>query len=432
MADCRVVAAQILAAVCGQGQSLERQLARHEPAVRERDRALLRELCYGGLRWQPRLQALLAPLLQKPLKERDADIQQLLIVGAYQLLYTRIPAHAAISSVVAACRELKKDWATGLVNGVLRALQRQHEQLAAQLPAAAADAHPTWLWQRIRAAWPQQAAAVFAANNSHPPLCLRVNRRQGSRADYSAALQAAGIEAADCAFAADGLRLATPCDISALPGFAAGAVSVQDEAAQLAAPLLAPQPGERVLDACCAPGGKTGHLLELQPDLELLALDSAGARLVRVADNLRRLQLDAQLREGDATRPDDWWDGRPFARILLDAPCSGTGVIRRHPDIKLLRSAADITRLAQLQRQLLDALWPLLAPGGLLLYATCSILPEENVQVVESFLAAHTDAQSAPFAADWGIEQTVGRQLLPDSAGCDGFYYARLQKNAGA
>jgi 16S rRNA (cytosine967-C5)-methyltransferase len=255
-----------------------------------------------------------------------------------------------------------------------------------------------------------------------------VNRRRATRESYLDALSAAGIEADPCALADSGIRLRAPRDISALPDFDAGSASVQDEAAQLAAPLLQAEPGQRVLDACCAPGGKTGHLLEQQPDLDLWALDSVPERLDRVAANLNRLQLYARLIAGDATRPATWWDGKHFDRILLDAPCSGTGVIRRHPDIKLLRTAADIVQLAALQLQLLQALWPLLAPGGVLLYATCSILPEENTQVLERFLALTPDAREFPIAADWGLAQPVGRQLLPGANACDGFYYARLRK----
>lgn len=428
--DCRAAAAQILAAVCGEGQSLERQLARLEPSVRERDRALLRELCYGSLRRHPLLSALLTPLLRKPFKERDLDIEQLLIIGAYQILFTRIPEHAAISSVVEACRALRKEWATGLVNGVLRNLQRSQADLLNKLPEPAKQAHPHWLWQRLRKAWPEQVEAVFAANNDYPPMCLRVNQQRTTRAAYLEQLGASAIEAQPCAIAEQGVRLNTPADVATLPGFGDGAVSVQDEAAQLAAPLLQLEAGQRVLDACCAPGGKTGHILEQQPALsELWALDNAPERLKRVADNLRRLGLSAHLLTGDATQPQPWWDGKTFDRILLDAPCSGTGVIRRHPDIKLLRTPDDIVQLAALQRQLLDALWPLLAPGGLLLYATCSILPEENTQVLEKFLAETPDARELPIAADWGLAQTVGRQLLPGIGACDGFYYARLSKN---
>jgi 16S rRNA (cytosine967-C5)-methyltransferase len=428
--DCRAAAAQIVAAVCSEGHSLERQLARLEPAVRERDRALLRELCYGSLRWHPQLSALIEPLLQKPLKKADADIAQLLIIGAYQLLHTRIPPHAAINTAVEASRALKKKWAAGLINAVLRKVQREQQTLLEHLTDAARRAHPQWLWQHLRATWPQQLETIAAANNHYPPMCLRVNALRTTRDEYLRELNAANIAADACALSADGIRLHEPTDVARLPHFADGAVSVQDEAAQLAAHLLNAQPQQRVLDACCAPGGKTCHILELQPQLrELVALDVDTARLHRVESNLQRLHLRANIVAGDAATPQSWWDNEPFERILLDAPCSGTGVIRRHPDIKLLRSESDIAQLAQLQLQLLTALWPLLARGGVLLYATCSIMPEENTRVLERFLATTGDARELPIDATWGIAQTVGRQLLPSIDGCDGFYYARLQKN---
>ena len=427
MHDCRAAAAQALAAVVD-GAPLEHALARVEPGVRERDRALLRELCYGGLRWHVQLAALIAPLLQKPLKAKDRDIEQLLIVGAYQLLHTRIPPHAAINSAVEASRHLRKNWAASIINAVLRRLQRESEHLLTGLTQAQRDAHPQWLWETIQAAWPAQAEHVFAADNGYPPLCLRVNRLRGERDTYLQKLGAAGIAAAPCALSAAGIRLDQACAVDALPGFADGDVSVQDEAAQLAAALLDVRPGQRVLDACCAPGGKTAHILETQPDARMVALDVSAERLRRVTDNLERLHLRADVIAGDALTPQTWWDGAPFERILLDAPCSGTGVIRRHPDIKLLRTAADIRQFAELQGRLLAALWPLLAPGGLLLYATCSAMPAENTDVITAFCAAQADAQPQPLAVNWGLEQPAGRQLLPTPTGSDGFFYALLRK----
>jgi 16S rRNA (cytosine967-C5)-methyltransferase len=427
--DCRAAAAQIIAAVCTQGHSLERELSHLEPSVRERDRSLLRELCYGSLRWHPQLSALIKPLLQKPLKKTDTDVEQLLIVGAYQLLHTRIPPHAAINTVVEACRTLKKNWATGLINAVLRKLQREQQTLLDNLSDAACRAHPQWLWRQLREAWPQHIETIAAANNHYPPMCLRVNRLQTTRENYLNNLNTADLVAALCALSDDGIRLHEPVDVARLPHFADGAVSVQDEAAQLAAHLLDAQPQQRVLDACCAPGGKTCHILELQPQLrELIALDIDATRIHRVEANLQRLHLNARTLAGDALAPHEWWDNEPFERILLDAPCSGTGVIRRHPDIKILRNESDIAQLAELQLQLLTALWPLLARGGVLLYATCSIMPAENTRVLERFLAAADDARELPINAEWGIAQTIGRQLLPSVDGCDGFYYARLRK----
>ncbi len=426
--DCRALAAAAVAAVAG-GQSLGAQLLAAETKVTPRDKALLRELCYGTLRWQPQLSALIRPLLAKAFKAKDRDLEALLWVGAYQLQHTRIPDHAALAATVEAARALGKGWATGLLNGVLRNLQRRIDELRAALSPAAAAAHPDWLWQRLNRDWPEQAGAIAAANNAHPPMCLRINPARVAIDTYLDELAATGISADRCASAPTGVRLQAPVDVAALPRFANGAVSVQDEAAQLAAPLLALAAGQRVLDACCAPGGKTGHILESEPNLaEVWALDSSADRLRRVEDNLRRLSVSANLLAGDARTPAAWWDGQPFDRILLDAPCSGTGVIRRHPDIKLLRTAADIDQLAALQRELLAALWPLLAPGGVLVYATCSVLPQENTEVVTAFLSATPDAEEWQIEEAWGLAQPVGRQLLPQIDGCDGFFYARLRK----
>ena len=318
--------------------------------------------------------------------------------------------------------------AAGLVNAVLRNRQRRRAALDAALAAepVAVHAHPAWLLERLQADWPADWPAIVEASNQQAPMMLRVNLARESRDEALARLATAGIAAAAHAQVASAVVLEHPAEVSALPGFADGRLSVQDGAGQLAAPLLAPEPGDRVLDACCAPGGKTGHLLETALGLELLALDIDATRLVRVRENLDRLGYDAELLAADAGAPADWWDGRPFERILLDAPCSATGVIRRHPDIKALRQPADIDALAARQRALLDALWPLLAPGGILLYATCSLLRAENETVIAAFLAAHPDAAELVIDADWGLALRHGRQILPGSAGLDGFYYARL------
>ncbi len=429
MLDCRAAAAQIVTAVVG-GETVERALARIESHVRERDRALLRELCYGSLRWHVQLDALIKPLLQKPLKARDNDIAQLLVIGAYQLLHTRIPAHAAINSAVEATRYLQKEWAAGLINAVLRKLQRESDDRREHLRPSQRDAHPQWLWEALRAAWPQYAQQIYSANNEYPPMCLRVNALRTNRAAYLQTLNEQGLAATACEFSECGIQLDQPCAVDALPGFNEGLVSVQDEAAQLAAALLDVRPNQRVLDACCAPGGKTAHILESQPSAQVWALDVSSERLQRVTENLERLQLQAQVIAGDALAPQGWWDNTAFDRILLDAPCSGTGVIRRHPDIKLLRTPADIAQFALLQSRLLETLWPLLVPGGILLYATCSIMPAENTGVIEKFCANHTDAVLAPLAVEWGMAQPAGRQLLPAVQGGDGFYYALLRKSA--
>ena len=431
----RLAAARALAAVLSGKASLNSSLPAQLDKVEERDRGLVQDLAFGTARWQPRLDLLAAQLLQKPFKAADADVQALLLVGLYQLFYTRIPAHAAIGETVGCADKLKKPWAKGLLNAVLRRAQREGEALLADMERdpVVRTAHPRWLQKALKAFWPQQWEAIRAANNAHPPMILRVNRHHHSRDAYLALLTETGISASPCQYSRDGILLAEACDVRGLPGFAEGWVSVQDEAAQLAADLMELAPGQRVLDACCAPGGKTCHLLEAEAGLaEVVAIDLEAKRLARVRENLDRLQLDAQLIACDARDTASWWDGKPFQRILLDAPCSATGVIRRHPDIKLTRQADDIPALAALQGELLDALWPTLEVGGMLVYATCSSLPTENTEVIEAFLARTPGARELDLALEAGLRQPHGRQLLAQEGGHDGFYYAKLIKIAAS
>lgn len=431
----RLAAAKALAPVFSGKASLGSSLPELLERVTARDRGLAQELAYGTARWQPRLSGLANQWLQKPFKAADADVEALLLVGLYQLLYTRIPPHAALGETVGCAEALKKPWAKGLLNAVLRRAQRESQEL---LPSLERDpvirvAHPRWLQKSLKAQWPEHWEAICAANNQHPPMTLRVNHRQKTRAQYLEALQAAGIEAQPSLYSEDGIQLASACDVTQLPGFAEGWISVQDEAAQLAAQLLEIAPGQRVLDACCAPGGKTCHLLEREPKLaEVVALDLEPARLKRVQENLDRLQLKASLVAADARNTAQWWDGKAFQRILLDAPCSATGVIRRHPDIKLTRQPEDIPALAALQSQLLDALWPTLEVGGILLYATCSVMNTENAEVIDAFLARTLGARELPVDLTCGISSAHGRQLFPQADGHDGFYYAKLIKVAAA
>ncbi len=431
----RLAAARALAAVLSGKASLNSSLPAQLDKVDERDRGLTQDLAFGTARWQPRLDLLAAQLLQKPFKAADADVQALLLVGLYQLFYTRIPAHAAIGETVGCADKLKKPWAKGMLNAVLRRAQREGEELLAGMERdpVVRTAHPRWLQKALKAFWPEQWEAICAANNAHPPMILRVNRRHHSRDAYLALLADAGIDASACQYSRDGIVLAEACDVRGLPGFAEGWVSVQDEAAQLSADLLELAPGQRVLDACCAPGGKTCHLLEAEAGLaQMVAIDLEAKRLTRVRENLDRLQLDAELIACDARDTASWWDGKPFQRILLDAPCSATGVIRRHPDIKLTRQADDIPALATLQGELLDALWPTLEVGGMLLYATCSSLPTENTEVIEAFLARTPGARELDLATEAGLRQPHGRQLLAQEGGHDGFYYAKLIKIAAS
>ncbi|WP_129139246.1 16S rRNA (cytosine(967)-C(5))-methyltransferase RsmB [Modicisalibacter coralii] len=431
--DVRAVAARVLAPVlAGQGSLAGLDAALAEAGVVECDRGFAKALCFGVCRTLPRLEALAGELLRQPFKPRDADVQALLLLGLYQLLHMRVPPHAAVGETAGAARALRKEWATRVLNGCLRRFQREATTLQARVDRdpGVALMHPPWLLKRLRHAWPDDWRAIAEANNRPGPLTLRVNARRTTRDAYLARLVEAGLPASPCPHAGSGITLAEPCDVAALPGFAEGEVSVQDEAAQLAEGLLAPAleggNGRRVLDACAAPGGKTAHLLEAF-DAELTALDVDAERLARVRATLERLGLSARLERADASAL-AWWDGTPYDAILLDAPCSGTGVIRRHPDIKHLRRPADLRELATLQARLLDTLWQTLAPGGTLLYATCSVLPEENADQIDAFLARTPDAQATTPEAAWGRVAGAGRQLLPQDDGHDGFFYARLEK----
>ena len=430
----RAAAAQVVDAVVTSGRSLDTALPEHEARVAPQDRALLRLLCYGTLRHYWRLQFWIGQLLDRPLKPKDGVINALLAIGLYQLTETRIPDHAVVSQTVEASRLLRRPKLAGLLNAVMRRFLREDIAAAAPDGAEAAHDHPQWLIDAITNDWPEHGNAILAANNARAPMWLRVDTSRTTAASYVQTLQDAGL-AAEAFAAIDGaVRLIEPASVEDLPGFAEGLVSVQDAAAQLAAPWLLRGNGGRVLDACAAPGGKSGHLLELGgAEIDLTCLDSNAKRLDSVRDNLGRLGRSATLVCGDASTPQTWWDGTAFDAILLDAPCSATGVIRRHPDIKLLRRATDIAPLARLQRRLLDSLWPLLAPGGRLLYVTCSVLAAENDDVLRPFIEATTDAQEDVALQNNNIRDLMQRkacgfQVLPGTADMDGFYYACLER----
>lgn len=424
----RLIAAKALARVVVDGQSLTAALEQVLQTVESaQDRALVQALCYGVCRQYHRLDFMLAQLLDRPLK--DIHIRLLILVGLYQLGFMRIKTHAAVSETVNAAA--RKPWAKGLVNALLRRYIRERDRFeaAADENASARFSHPEWLIAKIRADWPEQADRCLQENNLPPPFALRVNLARISREAYRDLLSEQGITAELVGFCASALILDKPVPVETLPGFGEGLVSVQDAAAQLAAGLLDVRPGQRVLDLCAAPGGKTAHILEMQPQLkEMVAIDVDGNRMRRVQENLQRLRLQAQTRIGDASHPEDWWDGQPFDRILVDAPCSALGVIRRHPDIKLLRRAEDIDSLRAMQGAILNAAWSLLAPRGCLLYATCSVLKEENERQILGFLADHPDASELPITAEWGHSGAAGRQILTGEAAMDGFYYALLRK----
>ncbi|MEM7252466.1 MAG: 16S rRNA (cytosine(967)-C(5))-methyltransferase RsmB [Pseudomonadota bacterium] len=412
------------------GRSVEATLNPRIDPLARREASLCQELVYGTLRWLPRLDAIADRLLSRPIKSKDRPVRLALLLGLYQLLYTRVPAHAAISTAVDLLARGRWQWGKGVVNGCLRNFERRKDDVLRHVERleAARLAHPPWLLESLRRDWPQHWESTAQANNAHAPMTIRINLSHGPREDYVARLDAVGITGQPTVHSSAGFTLERPMPAEQLPGFSDGAVSVQDEASQLAATLLNPKSGHRVLDACAAPGGKTAHLLESVPGLALVALDNDATRLGTLRENLDRLGLSASTHPGNAAHPSEWWDGQPFDRILLDAPCSATGVIRRHPDIKLHRRAGDIARLGDAQTVLLDTLWPLLAEGGWLLYATCSLLHAENTEQIVRFLARQPDAELLPIDANWGRKTEAGRQILPGDQGMDGFFYARLAK----
>ncbi|SEI47488.1 16S rRNA (cytosine967-C5)-methyltransferase [Allopseudospirillum japonicum] len=432
----RTRAAQALCPVLQQKASLTQPLAQAQQGLSAADAALVQEICFGVMRFLPRLQAMSRLLLKQAWKNKDTDLHALLLVGMYQLIYTRIPAHAALSETVEGARELNKTWATKVLNACLRRVQEEGANLVAQAnqKQEAAYAHPSWLLKAWKKSFGTDWQAIAEANNQRPPFTVRVNTQAISRDDYLKTLADQGIQAEPAPYATTGVYFAQALKVENLPGFAQGWVSVQDEAAQLAADLLQVKAKMRVLDACCAPGGKSMHLLQAYPQLgELVALDKDPQRLQAVQTSLDRLQPQApcQLICADAAQPDTWWDGQAFDRILLDAPCSGTGVIRRHPDIKHLRRLSDIDALVAIQQKLLQSLWPLLTPNGILVYATCSTLTRENKDVMANFIYQHPDAEVIKLDTfSWGQASGIGRQLLPQPQGHDGFFYACLKKVA--
>ncbi len=424
----RLIAAKVLTSVIRDGQSLTAALNNTLGVVEsDKDRAFIQALCYGVCRNFHRLDYILSQMLDKPLK--DLDVKALALIGLYQLKFMRVKSHAAVSETVLAAR--KKPWAKALINALLRSYLRGQEgfEQKADNVKSALVSHPDWLIQQIEQDWPMQAQQIFQQNNEQPPMALRVNLANISQYQYLQKLRDQGIEAEAVSFCRSAILLNKPAVVDILPGFSEGWVSVQDTAAQLAAELLDVQIGHRVLDVCAAPGGKAAHILEHQPKVrELVAVDIDKLRLQRVNDNFQRLKLSAKLIVGDASKPEDWWDGQLFDRILLDVPCSALGVIRRHPDIKLLRRAEDINTLQVLQQRIMTAVWPLLAPGGIMLYATCSILKQENEQQIEAFLVTNANAIEVPINADWGLVRRYGRQILTGESAMDGFYYALIRK----
>ena len=436
----RALAAKCCYSVIDQGRSLGDELPKQQDKVAAKDKALLQEICYGVLRYLPELEHDVRGLMQKPLTGKQRVFHFLLLVGVYQIKFMRIPDHAAVSETVAATSTLKNSRMKALVNGVLRNFVRASEAAIATnsqtslsdsaLPVSIQYNHPSWFIKKVQQAYPDQWQQILNANQHKPPMWLRVNQQHHTSAEYQKLLADAEISASSTESSSQAIELTRPTDVSKLPGFEQGWVSVQDGAAQQAARLLDCQKDDEVLDCCAAPGGKTCHILEQTTDIaSMTAIDIEPSRLVRVEENLTRLGLSAKVIAADAANSQTWWQGQQFDRILLDVPCSGTGVIRRHPDIKWLRKASDIDALVILQQKILKETWSLLKPGGTLLYATCSILPQENSEQVKDFIKNNTDAKLLHIDCTENTDKnTIGWQLLPGEKNMDGFYYAKLLK----
>jgi len=430
MSNSRAIVAKILCSLLNDRGSLNTLLGNHKDHP---EFSLIQESSYGCCRWYFALESLLEQLLNKPLKKQDLDIKCLMICALYQLRELQVAEYAVINESVSAALIFKKPWAKGLVNAVLRGYQRKKGVLEETLATRTANkclAFPHWLESEISKQWPEQALSIFQNSNQRPPMTLRVNLARNSRDQYLEALAEAGVSASVGHLAGSALYLDKPAPVTDLPGFAEGKVSVQDEASQLVPSLLQLEPDQHVLDACAAPGGKSCHILESEHSLTgLTSIDMSQSKLDRIRENFERLGLEANLVAADATEIEAWWDGNQFDRILLDAPCSATGVIRRHPDIKLLRKPEQIKSVAETQFSLLTKLWACLKPGGLLLYTTCSLLRQENEETIKRFLDSTDSAKYEAIAADWGVECAFGRQLLPGTnSGPDGFFYAVLRK----
>jgi len=425
----RALAAMALTPLLRNQGSLNTQLAKSEGLCPEKDRALLRELSYGTMRFYPQLNTLLTTLQNRPFKYKDIEVKAIALIGLYQLKHMRVPAHAAINESVNACKQLNTQGAAKLINAILRRYQRDHVSLEESMTNNEVYRfnHPEWMIAKLKNNWPEHWQQILETNNQQAPLTLRINQRSCSRNDYQQQLTQI-IESEATRFSHHGLHLAESINVETLPGYQVGAFSVQDEAAQLSAQLLDLKPAQRILDACAAPGGKLCHILETEANLLAVdAIEIDAKRSQRIKENLQRLRVQANLIIADAASQ-TWWSGKKYDRILLDAPCSATGVIRRNPDIKYLRKSEDIHELSKLQYSILENCWAMLKPGGKLLYATCSIFPQENERLVGRFISHQDRVKHLRIEAEWGIERDYGRQLFPQKNGHDGFYYALLQK----
>ncbi len=431
----RRLAFQWLASVVNDGRSVNDILSRTEVSegVLAKDISFAKQILFGSLRYFHQIKAILEQLLEKPLKQKDQDVWVILVMGIYQLRYMSVPDHAAISETVELSKRIKKPWASGLINACLRNYLRRVADIEAKLSKAKTfkTSHPNWIIQQLENDWPEQAKAILSANNQRAPMTIRVNTLKLSRDDYLCLLNQQSIKAEPHPLASDAVVLATPCDVYNLPGFESGQVTVQDAAAQLVVDWLDLKPGQRVLDGCAAPGGKTTHILQRQPSSRLVSVEMSETRLARIEQTLTRLGMQCELRCSDILAQANWWDGELFDRILIDVPCSASGVIRRNPDIKIHRKKTDIANLVELQSQILRKTWQLLKPGGRLVYATCSIFKSENQTQIESFLSEHEAAVvELPKSISCKMQSpsSHGLQIFPSDFQMDGFYLCALVK----
>jgi len=433
MTNPRAIAAVIIETVCYRHKSLTERFSNPELQPNEDDRGFVKEICFGTIRYWIRLQAILKTLLEKPLKPEDKDVECLLCVGLYQLLFMSVPEYALVNETVTATRVLEKSWASGLVNKILRiAIDKKNNDVLIARGITAEYSHPNWIIDKIKSAWPDHFDAILKANNQKAPLCLRVNTTKIPFDEYKKILDEHQIAYRCIPGLSHAIILENPMSVEKIPGFKNGLFSVQDACGQKVAEYLDIRSEHNILDACAAPGSKTTHILETCPAIKkLIAIDLSKNRLSKIKENIKRLQLpdiNVKLIAADVCDVNAWWDGELFDRILVDAPCSATGVIRRHPDIKLLRKKTDIKNLTEQQLTILGVLWPTLNKSGKLIYTTCSIFPDENENVIELFLSSHLDAKIISITNSWGLNLKHGQQVLTGDLDRDGFYYAIIQK----
>jgi 16S rRNA (cytosine967-C5)-methyltransferase len=427
----RLITCQIIEQIVEEKMTLSRALQNSDAFQNAgKDKALIQEIVYGTFRWYIQLEHILNQLLEKKIKKKDLRLKYLIIIGLYQLRFMRIPNHAVVSETVNVCKKINLAWAKGLVNAILRRYLREEEQLNSKLNVnEIKSSHPTWLIQQLKQDWPNEWQRILEANNQHPPMYLRVNQLHHSRESYLQKLDDAGIKGKITPYSNHGILLDHAVDVTQLPGFDIGEVSVQELAAQLSTDLLDLKPGLNVLDACAAPGGKSAHILESEKELNsLTAVEKDPHRAKRLIETLKRLKLNANTKVSDINELEHWWDKKQFDRILLDAPCSATGVMRRHPDIKILRTPDEVSTICELQLSLLNTLWKTLKSGGILLYVTCSILKDENSEQIKNFINNNNDCTLKPINVQWGIDTSYGRQILTGQDNMDGFFYACLEK----